>query len=196
MTSQPTSGLKLPHRYLGPGPRLILGLPSTSGNGGRAVRKRYIERSSRFAEIVEGIVKGLKTPGRFERALLLETVTHPFRPLRRPIFVARGGSHQPPEYRTFRCRESALLPHYLAELVKTEWFWSKLATITRGVGARRERTRPEHFLEMRVEMPTRDAQTAILTTLRSIRRASILRSDLTEIRALVPAMISYSFSRE
>src|ERR1022692_2220527 len=97
MTSQPTSGLKLPHRYLGPGPRLILGLPSTSGNGGRAVRKRYIERSSRFAEIVEGIVKGLKTPGRFERALLLETVTHPFRPLRRPIFVARGGSHQPSE---------------------------------------------------------------------------------------------------
>ena len=108
-------------------------------------------------------------------------------------FVGRFVS---PEYRTFRCRESALLPHYLAELVKTEWFWSKLATITRGVGARRERTRPEHFLEMRVEMPTRDAQTAILTTLRSIRRASTLRSDLTEIRALVPAMISYSFSRE
>jgi type I restriction enzyme, S subunit len=58
-----------------------------------------------------------------------------------------------PEYRTFRCIPTEARPGYLAPIVRTEWFWRRLASATRGVGARRERTRPEQFLEIEVPMP-------------------------------------------
>jgi type I restriction enzyme S subunit len=57
-----------------------------------------------------------------------------------------------PEYRTFRCVTDEVRAGYLAPLVRTEWFWSKLTRATRGVGARRERTRPEQFLEIELPM--------------------------------------------
>ena len=58
-----------------------------------------------------------------------------------------------PEYRTFRLDPSEVLPSYLAAIVKTEWFWSRLKDATRGVGARRERTRPEQFLNIEIPVP-------------------------------------------
>lgn len=58
-----------------------------------------------------------------------------------------------PEYRTFRCVSSEARPGYLAAVIRTEWFWSKLQHATRGVGARRERTRPEQFLAIEIPMP-------------------------------------------
>jgi hypothetical protein len=45
-------------------------------------------------------------------------------------------------------------PAYLGELIKTPWFWGLLQNATRGVGARRERTRPEQFLSLELPMPT------------------------------------------
>lgn len=58
-----------------------------------------------------------------------------------------------PEYRTFRCKPTEASPAYLGELFRTEWFWSRLQEATRGVGARRERTRPEQFLNIQLPMP-------------------------------------------
>jgi type I restriction enzyme S subunit len=69
-----------------------------------------------------------------------------------------AGSFVSPEYRTFRCVESEARPSYLSPLVSTEWFWAKLGTATRGVGARRERTRPEQFLDIEVPMPSVEKQ--------------------------------------
>ncbi len=63
-----------------------------------------------------------------------------------------------PEYRTFRCIGGAALPSYLASLVRTKWFWSRLTDATRGVGARRERTRPEQFLDIELPMPDLNGQ--------------------------------------
>ena len=57
-----------------------------------------------------------------------------------------AGKFVSPEYRTFRCITGEANPGYLSALVRTEWFWRKLTHATRGVGARRERTRPEQFL--------------------------------------------------
>lgn len=59
-----------------------------------------------------------------------------------------------PEYRTFACRDGECAPDYLAQLVKTRWFQQHLAEATRGVGARRERTRPEMLLG--IEIPFLD----------------------------------------
>jgi hypothetical protein len=42
---------------------------------------------------------------------------------------------------------------YLAAIVRTEWICSKLRNASRGVGARRERTRLEQFLQVELPMP-------------------------------------------
>lgn len=64
-----------------------------------------------------------------------------------------NGMFVSPEYRTFRCKPSEVSPSYLGELIKTEWFWCRLQEATRGVGARRERTRPEQFLNIQIPLP-------------------------------------------
>lgn len=64
-----------------------------------------------------------------------------------------SGMFVSPEYRTFRCVPTLASPAYLADLIRTPWFWSLLQAATRGVGARRERTRPEQFLNIELPMP-------------------------------------------
>ncbi|MEM6254670.1 MAG: hypothetical protein AAF821_17285 [Cyanobacteria bacterium P01_D01_bin.156] len=63
------------------------------------------------------------------------------------------GKYVSPEYRTFRCIEGEALPAYMATLVTSPWFWTQLKNLTRGMGGRRERTRPEKFLTMKIPMP-------------------------------------------
>ena len=60
-----------------------------------------------------------------------------------------AGWYVSPEYRTFRCIPSESRPGYLSAVVTTEWFWSRLKDATRGVGARRERTRPSGFWKLK-----------------------------------------------
>jgi len=67
-----------------------------------------------------------------------------------PDLIGRFAS---PEYRTFRCIEGEANADYLGALFRTPWFWSLLQEATRGVGARRERTRPEQFLNVTLPMP-------------------------------------------
>ena len=102
-----------------------------------------------------------------------------------------------PEYRTFRCVESESLPGYLAPLVRTEWFWSRLANATRGVGARRERTRPEQFLNVEIPMPDLPSQyigTKVIAEIEALQR---LQADtVIELDALLPSVLSKAFSGE
>lgn len=100
-----------------------------------------------------------------------------------------------PEYRTFRCKASKASSHYLGELVKTEWFWTRLQDATRGVGARRERTRPEQFLNIEIPLPLLADQLRIVKIL---AHQTPLRAKHTAIRnanaALVPATLERIFS--
>jgi len=100
-----------------------------------------------------------------------------------------------PEYRTFRCKPDGVLPEYLAILVRNDWFYRKLSTITRGVGARRERIRPEKFLEMRLEMPTVDSQLKVLSVLEKLKGAASMHSCVEKkMTAVLPATIARVFS--
>jgi type I restriction enzyme S subunit len=102
-----------------------------------------------------------------------------------------------PEYRTFRCRSGAGLPEYLATLIPSPWFWTKLKGITRGVGARRERTRPEHFLQMRIPMPDIDKQFRALRAFECVGRAAELQSaTAAELDALLPSILDRAFRGE
>lgn len=99
-----------------------------------------------------------------------------------------------PEYRTFRCVSSEARPTYLAGLVRTHWFWSKLADAARGVGARRERTRPERFLEIELAMPGMDRQTRGERIFAEINALASLQNQATgEMGAVRPAVLARTF---
>ncbi|MGY6553034.1 MAG: restriction endonuclease subunit S [Wenzhouxiangella sp.] len=106
-----------------------------------------------------------------------------------------AGKYVSPEYRTFRCIPEEATPGYIGELVRTPWFWSLLQDATRGVGARRERTRPEQFLNIELPMPPEDKQRKVVEIL---NRQAHLRSRHATIRqandALTPATLERVFS--
>lgn len=99
-----------------------------------------------------------------------------------------------PEYRTFRCKQGQASSEYMGEIVRTEWFWTQLQDATRGVGARRERTRPEQFLKIELVLPTLDDQLRIVEVL---KRQMPLKAKHTAIRqanaALLPATLERVF---
>lgn len=100
-----------------------------------------------------------------------------------------------PEYRTFKCKQGLASDEYFGELVRTEWFWSQLQKATRGVGARRERTRPEQFLNIEIPLPQLDDQLKIVEIM---QRHAELKAKHAAIReanaALLPATLERVFA--
>lgn len=106
-----------------------------------------------------------------------------------------AGMYVSPEYRTFRFDEKEAEAEYFAALVKTEWFWSRLKDATRGVGARRERTRPEQFLNLEIPVPILSKQqevVCIFSKLETIQRFQALTA--TEIDAILPSILDKAFN--
>ena len=100
-----------------------------------------------------------------------------------------------PEYRNFRCKPGQASSEYIGEIVRTEWFWQQLQDATQGVGARRERTRPERFLNIELVLPTLSDQLRIVEVL---KRQTPLKAKHTAIRqanaALLPATLERVFA--
>ncbi|VTR92759.1 restriction endonuclease s subunits : Restriction endonuclease S subunits-like protein OS=Rubrivivax benzoatilyticus JA2 = ATCC BAA-35 GN=RBXJA2T_02302 PE=4 SV=1: Methylase_S [Gemmata massiliana] len=100
-----------------------------------------------------------------------------------------------PEYRTFRCRPEEADAHYLGELVRTPWFWERLAEPTRGVGARRERVRPELVLPLRLPMPTLGQQRLAVKMFAQLGSLRALQAETTtELDALLPSVLNRAFA--
>jgi type I restriction enzyme S subunit len=99
-----------------------------------------------------------------------------------------------PEYRTFCCKLDRCLPEYLAALVPTEFFWGRLKDV---VGARRERTRPEHFLQLPFSMPSIADQRKAIKLFAAIRSVQNLQAETaTELDAMLPAILDKAFKGE
>ncbi|HEV8240505.1 MAG TPA: restriction endonuclease subunit S [Thermoanaerobaculia bacterium] len=110
---------------------------------------------------------------------------------------ALAGRFVSPEYRTFRCLEGEAVPGYLASLVATEWFWAKLGAATRGVGARRERTRPEQFLSIVIPMPSLELQVDGQRIVAELQPAIDLQSESADaVDALLPAVLDRALRGE
>jgi type I restriction enzyme S subunit len=102
-----------------------------------------------------------------------------------------------PEYRTFRCVEGQSRHEYLETLVRTQWFWKRLTHATRGVGARRERTRPEQFMAIELPFPSYDAQETGARQFREINALKRHQADTAaELDALLPAILDRAFKGE
>lgn len=103
-----------------------------------------------------------------------------------------GGLYVSPEYRTFRC--VGVNAEYLDAIIRLPWFWSRLASATRGVGARRERTRPERFLSLELPFPSLEEQYRLMPQIRKIRRViGIQEQTAVEIDSLLPATFNVVF---
>lgn len=99
-----------------------------------------------------------------------------------------------PEYRTFRCIEGQARPGYLAPLVRTEWFWGRLVHATRGVGARRERTRPEQFLDIEIPMPDFEQQGKGEKLFAKVGTLKQLQAETAvELDAMLPSILDKAF---
>jgi type I restriction enzyme S subunit len=107
------------------------------------------------------------------------------------------GWYVSPEYRTFRCRPGEAEAEYVRPIVSTEWFWSRLQHATRGVGARRERTRPEQFLDLEVPWPELQQQRMAIPALTLMERSKPLHAhSAAELDALMPATLDRAFKGE
>jgi type I restriction enzyme S subunit len=110
--------------------------------------------------------------------------------------TALAGRYVSPEYRTFRCVPGKALPEYMAILVANPWFWGRLKNLTRGVGARRERTRPEQFLSMSIPMPDLEHQRQALSLLEELERIRPMQAEIVvELDALLPSILDKAFER-
>ncbi|WP_111805629.1 restriction endonuclease subunit S [Aeromonas allosaccharophila] len=102
-----------------------------------------------------------------------------------------------PEYRTFQCKLGLSSDEYFGELVRMEWFWSQLQDATRGVGARRERTRPEQFLNIELPMPDFNDQLRIVEILKRQIPLKAKHAAMHQANsALLPATLERVFSAE
>ena len=100
-----------------------------------------------------------------------------------------------PEYRTFRCILTETYPEYMASLIRTKWFWGRLTDVTRGIGARRERTRPEQFLGLDIPMPTIERQTQAVRIFEKIGWLKAMQSETAvELDAALPSILDREFS--
>ena len=107
------------------------------------------------------------------------------------------GRYASPEYRTFKTIHDQAVPEYLDYVVRSKWFAGKLNNLRRGVGARRERTRPEKFLSMKVEVPTYAVQQKLLSVFQKTREASESASaNVAKLDDLLPSLLDKAFRGE
>jgi type I restriction enzyme S subunit len=107
------------------------------------------------------------------------------------------GKFVSPEYRTFRCIPDQAIPEYLSVLFSTPYFYSRLKDLSRGVGGRRERVRPELFIELEIPMPDIQRQrkaVEIFSMFPALRAAQA--ETWKELSALMPSVLDRAFKGE
>ena len=150
-----------------------------------------------FKDAILGTETKYKTFNRLSKGLLVISQPKGWEGAVAVCDASHEGWYASPEYRTFRCRPGLLNEQYLAALLPTPWFQRVLTKLTRGQGARRERLRPEMLLDMKVQMPTIEAQ---LTALRSFGKLHALDAACVgaeeDVEDLLPAMLHEVFDWE
>ena len=89
------------------------------------------------------------------------------------------------------------MPDLLAALVQTEYFWGRVKDAPCGVGGRRERTRPEQFLQLPFSMPSIQEQERAIDMFNSIGSVRGLQAETAaKLDALMPAILDKAFRGE
>lgn len=105
------------------------------------------------------------------------------------------GLFSSPEYRTFRCKPEVCLAEYLREIAKTPWFQNKLAKLSRGQGARRERLKPDMLLNLRIAMPSLADQKIAVALSSRLSCAQKLNFEIAKLSEdVLPGMLRQEFA--
>ena len=147
-----------------------------------------------FKDAIQGPETKYKTFNRLSKGLLIISQPKGWEGAVAVCDACHEGWYASPEYRTFRCKPDLLNEQYLAALLPTPWFQRALTKLTRGQGARRERLRPEMLLDMKVQMPTIEAQEAALQSFGKLRDLEAARIGVEEaVKDLLPATLHRVF---
>jgi type I restriction enzyme, S subunit len=107
------------------------------------------------------------------------------------------GKFVSPEYRIFRCVPDQAIPEYLSVLFSTPYFYSKLKDLSRGVGGRRERVRPELFIELEIPMPDIQRQRKAIEIFSKFPKLHAAQVETgKELSALMPSILDKAFKGE
>jgi type I restriction enzyme, S subunit len=99
-----------------------------------------------------------------------------------------------PEYRTFSCINEECDSWYLAHIVATSWFRKQLLAATQGIGARRERVRPEMLLGLEMPFPVISRQIEAARLLEKQVAGKRLSAQSAEREAaLLPSLLDRIF---
>ena len=101
------------------------------------------------------------------------------------------------EFRTFRCLSTEVSPRYLRHLIPTNWFWSQLATLTTGMGDRRQRVKPDQFLNLELPMPLLEDQLWAIDVFERVHEYRAHGNDIfPTLDALLPSVLDRAFRGE
>lgn len=100
-----------------------------------------------------------------------------------------------PEFPTFDIDIEVVDVRFLAAVLTSERFWSRLKDASKGIGARRERVNASRLLEQVVDLPPLEQQRSVATVLQRLHALQVGREQATRcIDALVPAALNRAFS--
>lgn len=108
-----------------------------------------------------------------------------------------AGWFSSPEYRTFICREDECNPRYLDLVVRSDWFRILLDSATHGQGGRRERTRPERVLTLKLLMPRLKDQEKALSIIERLNEVRSFGQDVdAKTTDMMPSILDRAFKGE
>jgi type I restriction enzyme S subunit len=108
-----------------------------------------------------------------------------------------AGKFASPEYRNFRCIPGQAMPEYLSVLFSTLYFYSKLKDLSRGVGGRRERIRPELFIELKIPMPDIQKQKNAVEIFSKFPALQAAQGETQKaLDAMMPSILDRAFKGE
>jgi type I restriction enzyme M protein len=99
------------------------------------------------------------------------------------------------EYPAFDIDDSKVLPAYLALYFTWPVAWHELAKRTSGMGNRRRRLQPEHFLSHEIPLPELSEQRRIVSDIEAVQSVEVLHNATGEdLRALKQGFLNRTFT--
>ncbi len=108
-----------------------------------------------------------------------------------------SGCHVSNEFPTFELDENRIILPFLVAYTLSPQVWKSFAAHSKGVGARRERLKPENFLTEEVWLPPMHWQRKIKSTADTLAATKAERDAVgLELDALLPAILDRAFKGE
>ncbi len=108
-----------------------------------------------------------------------------------------SGCHVSNEFPTFQLDDSRVTLSFLVAYTLSPQIWKSFAVNSKGVGARRERLKPENFLAEEIWLPPMDWQHKIKSTAEKLAASKADRESVDlELEALLPAILDRAFKGE